>query len=176
MVTGRTNVKRIAMLGLLLAVAMLLSYVEVLIPLPIPIPGVKLGLANLAIVMVLYFCGCGYAFLVSITRIIFTGFLFGNLSMVLYSLAGGVLSLICMSLMMYKGKGHRETFSIKSISLIGGVAHNMGQIMVAYLVVQTYGVFYYVPFLVLSGAVTGFVIGFIFELVCPTLRKIITDR
>lgn len=176
MVERRTDVKRIAMLGLLLAVAMLLSYVEVLIPLPIPIPGVKLGLANLAIVMVLYFYGCGYAFLVSITRIILTGFLFGNLSMVLYSLAGGVLSLICMSLMMYKGRGHREAFSIKSISLIGGIAHNMGQIMVAYLVVQTYGVFYYVPFLVLSGAVTGFVIGFVFELVCPTLRNVITDR
>ena len=89
--------KKTAILGMYLAFSMILSYIEILIPLPIPIPGVKLGLTNLAIILLLYLYGFKEAFIINLMRIILTGFLFTNLSMILYSLAGGILSLLCMA-------------------------------------------------------------------------------
>lgn len=158
--------KKTAILGLYLAFSMILSYIEILIPLPIPIPGIKLGLANLAIILILYLYGMKEAFLINLMRILLTGFLFTNVSMILYSLAGGMLSLLCMVIAKRSG-----LFGIRCISLIGGVMHNTGQMLVAFLTVHTYGIFYYVPFLLLSGAVTGYCIGFLEEFIEPRLRR-----
>ena len=152
--------KKTAVLGMYLAFAMILSYIEVLIPLPIPIPGIKLGLANLAIILILYLYGFKEALLINVVRIILMG-----LSMILYSLAGGLLSLACMGLAK---KAHG--FSIQCVSMIGGITHNLGQILVAFAVVRTYGVFYYVPFLLLAGSVTGWVIGMLEKTIEPRLR------
>ena len=149
-----------------LAFSMILSYIETLIPMPIPIPGVKLELTNLAIILLLYLYGFKEALIINIMRIILTGFLFTNLSMILYSLAGGILSLLCMT--CAKRSKH---FSIQCVSLIGGVAHNIGQICVAYFTVRTYGIFYYIPFLLLSGSITGGLIGMLETIVEPRLRK-----
>ena len=157
--------KKTAVFGMYLAFAMILSYIEVLIPLPIPIPGIKLGLANLAIILILYLYGYKEALLVNVVRIILTGLLFTNVSMILYSLAGGLLSLACMGLAK-----KARVFSIQCVSMIGGIAHNVGQILVAFAVVRTYGVFYYVPFLLLAGSVTGWLIGILEKLIEPRLR------
>ena len=153
--------KKTAVLGMYLAFAMILSYIEVLIPLPIPIPGIKLGLANLAIILILYLYGFKEALLINVVRIILIGLLFTNVSMILYSLAGGLLSLACMGLAK-----RAHGFSIQCVSMIGGITHNLGQILVAFAVVRTYGVFYYVPFLLLAG----WVIGMLEKTIEPRLR------
>ncbi|MDO4312741.1 MAG: Gx transporter family protein [Eubacteriales bacterium] len=145
---------RVAYFGVFVALALIFSYVESLIPFHIGIPGVKLGLANLIIVIALYKMDVKSAFLLSITRVILSGFIFGNLFSIIYSLAGGVLSLIVMAVMK-KNQG----FSVMGVSIAGGVFHNIGQLIVAMIVVETYSVAYYLPVLLISGLVTGLVIG-----------------
>lgn len=147
---------RTAYFGVFTALALILSYVETLIPISFGIPGIKLGLANLVIVIVLYTYGGREALLLSVTRILLSGFLFGSLSMIFYSLAGGVLSLAVMVFLRRLGG-----FSVQGISMAGGVFHNIGQLLLAMVVVETYQVGYYVPVLLISGLVTGMVIGVI---------------
>ena len=148
--------KRTAYFGVFIALALILSYVETLIPISFGIPGIKLGLANLVIVIVLYTYGGREALLLSVTRILLSGFLFGSLSMIFYSLAGGVLSLAVMVFLRRLGG-----FSVQGISMAGGVFHNIGQLLLAMAVVETYQVGYYVPVLLISGLLTGMVIGVI---------------
>ena len=118
--------KRIAYLGMLTALAFIFSYVENLIPISIGIPGIKLGLANLVIVVALYTIGFKDALCLSIVRMILVAFSFSNLSAFLYSLAGGVLSLISMAIGKKSG-----CFSPTGVSVLGGIAHNIGQILMA---------------------------------------------
>ena len=134
-----------AYFGVYLALALILSYVESLIPFYFGIPGVKLGLTNLVIVLVLYQLGFGPAM---------AGFLFGNLYSILYSLAGGVLSLLVMALVKKTGK-----LSIAGVSICGGIFHNVGQILVAMVVVENMSIAYYMPVLLISGVITGCLIG-----------------
>ena len=131
--------------GILLALALLLSYIEVLLPLSIGIPGVKLGLANLASLICLYLFGLRRAALISLLRIILTGFLFGNMAAILYSLS--VLA------------NRSQLFGEIGVSVIGAIFHNLGQLAVAALVVQNRGLFWYFPMLLLAGVITGAVIG-----------------
>ena len=146
--------RKIAYLGVFLALALILSYVESLIPFYFGIPGVKLGLTNLIVVVMLYCTGTKEAFGVSVARILLAGFLFGNLFSILYSLAGGVLSFIVMCLLKKTGRFH-----VISVSVTGGISHNIGQLIAAAFVVETYDTFYYMPFLLIAGVATGFVIG-----------------
>lgn len=146
--------KKIAYLGLFTAAAMILSYVESLFPVFMGIPGIKLGLPNLAIVLVLYFFGWKEAGAVSAARILAVGFLFGNLFSIVYSFAGAVLSLFFMTLL--KRTGH---FSMAGVSIIGGVTHNLGQLIVAMIIVENFSLFYYLPALLISGVITGLCIG-----------------
>lgn len=145
-----------AYFGVFTSLALILSYVETLIPISFGIPGIKLGLANLVIVIVLYTYGGKEALLLSVTKILLSGFLFGNLSMILYSLAGGVLSLVIMALLRRNGG-----FSIQGVSIAGGVFHNVGQLLLAMIIVETYQVGYYFPVLLVSGLVTGLLIGIV---------------
>lgn len=146
--------RKIAYLGVFLALALILSYVESLIPFYFGIPGVKLGLTNLIVVVMLYCTGTKEAFGVSVARILLAGFLFGNLFSILYSLAGGGLSFIVMCLLKKTGRFH-----VISVSVTGGISHNLGQLIAAAFVVETYDIFYYMPFLLIAGVATGFVIG-----------------
>ena len=146
--------RKIAYLGVFLALALILSYVESLIPFYLGIPGVKLGLTNLIVVVMLYCTWTKEAFGVSVARILLAGFLFGNLFSILYSLAGGVLSFIVMCLLKKTGRFH-----VISVSVTGGISHNLGQLIAAAFVVETYDIFYYMPFLLIAGVATGFVIG-----------------
>lgn len=145
---------RLASFGVFVALALIFSYIETLIPFQIGIPGVKLGLANLVIVIALYRIPVGEVYLLSGVRVVLTGFLFGNLMSILYSLAGGILSLTVMW-----GMKRIRSVSILGVSIAGGVFHNIGQLLAAALMVETYGVFSYLPVLLISGLLTGFVIG-----------------
>ena len=145
---------RAAYFGVFTALALILSYVELLIPINFGIPGAKLGLANLVIVVVLYRNGWREALLLSVVRIVLAGFMFTNLFSILYSLAGGILSLGVMSLLKWK-----NIFSVTGVSIAGGVSHNVGQLPVAMAVVETYQVGWYLPALLIAGVLTGLLIG-----------------
>lgn len=145
---------RAAYFGVFTALALIFSYIETLIPIRFGVPGIKLGLANLIIVIVLYKTNWREALLLSVVRIILSGFIFGNLFSIVYSLAGGILSLAVMALLARSG-----CFSVTGVSMAGGVCHNMGQLIVAMIVVETYQVGYYLPVLLAAGLLTGTVIG-----------------
>ncbi len=150
--------KKTAYLGVFLAFALILSYIESLIPFYFGIPGMKLGLANLIVVILLYLLGWKEALVISVLRILLSGFLFGNLFGIIYSLAGGLLSFFVMWLV--KGTGQ---FHPVSVSVCGGISHNIGQLFIAALIVENYNVLYYMPALLAAGIVTGFIIGVLGE-------------
>lgn len=156
---------KVAYMGVFLALALILSYVESLIPFYFGIPGVKLGLANLIVVIMLYAVGAKEAFAISMLRILLSGFLFGNLFSILYSFAGGILSFLVMWLVKRTGKFH-----VMSVSICGGITHNIGQILVASVIVETYSIFYYIPVLLVAGLITGMLIGVIAGEVSDRLR------
>lgn len=157
--------KRVAVYGMLVALAFLLSYVETLIPFHFVIPGIKLGLANLVVLTALYCLGERGAFVISIVRIVLTGLTFTSLSIMLYSLGGGLLSFFCMVL------AKRFTpFGITGVSVLGGVTHNLGQLLVAVLVVRTGSLMYYFPALLAAGTAAGALIGLLGGLVTERLR------
>ena len=147
---------RVAVFGVFVSLALIFSYVETLIPFNFGIPGVKLGLANLIIVIAMYKMSLKEAYLLSVTRIILSGFIFGNLFSIIYSLAGGILSLSVMALLK-KSRG----FSVTGVSIAGGVMHNVGQLIIAMIIVETFSVAYYVPVLLISGLITGLIIGIV---------------
>lgn len=150
------NHKKTAYLGLFAAIAIIFGYVESLIPFFAGIPGMKLGLANLAVLFILEKNSWKEAALVSTVRILVIGFLFGNMFSILYSLAGAALSLTVMTLMKrFSG------FSILGVSVAGGVSHNIGQLIVASLIVENTSLLYYAPVLLISGVATGLLIGFL---------------
>lgn len=142
---------RVAWYGMLVALAMMASYLELFLPINFGIPGIKLGLANIVVVCVLYLMGTGAAFFVSLLRIILSGILFGNVFGILYSLAGGLLSFLVMAL----AKRYLVIFGIPGVSILGGIFHNIGQVAVAVLVVENLKIAFYLPLLVAAGAVTG---------------------
>jgi len=158
---------RVAYFGVFTALALIFSYVETLIPFNLGIPGVKLGLANLIIVVALYKMRLSEAYLLSVVRVLLAGFIFGNYFSIIYSLAGGLLSLTVMALLKKWGG-----FSLQGISIAGGVFHNIGQLIVAAVVVETFSVTYYFPVLLIAGLLTGLVIGIVAEMMLKRLVNI----
>lgn len=146
--------KRVANVGMLIALAMIFSYVEALLPFNFGIPGVKLGVANLVIVTSLYLLKPKDVWCLSLLRILLMGFLFGNGMSILYSLAGGIFSLLMMLILKTKCG-----FSIVGISIAGGVSHNVGQLMAAACIVGNLNIAYYLPVLLIAGLITGAIIG-----------------
>lgn len=145
---------KVAVFGVFTSLALILSYVELLIPINFGIPGMKLGLANLLVVILLY-KGCPRdALLLSVIRILLSGLIFGNMFSIFYSLGGGLLSFAVMVFLKKTGQ-----FTVAGISIGGGASHNVGQLLVAMFVVQTYQVGYYLPVLLIAGVITGAVIG-----------------
>ena len=158
--------RKIARMGLLTALALILSYVESLIPAFVAVPGVKMGLANIVVVFALYTLGPGEAAIVSIIRVLLSSLLFGSILSLSYSAAGSVISLLSMIIMM-----KTKIFGVTSVSVTGGVFHNLGQILVACLVLETDVLLYYLPVLILSGTITGAVIGIASSIVIKRLQK-----
>ena len=151
----RKSARKIAFLGLCTAVAMVFAYVELLIPpLFTAVPGIKLGLPNIAIIFVLYRIGLKEAAAVSFVRIVAVALLFGNPMTFAYSIAGGVLSLVAMAVLK-----RIDAMSIVGVSVAGGVLHNVGQILMAMLLLGTAEIGYYLVILAVTGTVSGIFIG-----------------
>lgn len=148
------NSKRIAKFALLVALAMVLSWLESLIPVSSAIPGVKLGLTNLVVLFALYRMGGRDAIILSLIRVVLVSLTFGNAFAFFYSFSGALLSFLIMWLMKKSGR-----FSTVGVSVAGGVGHNIGQILTAAIVLRSSGIFYYLPVLLLSGVAAGIGIG-----------------
>lgn len=143
-------------MGVFLALALVCSYIESLIPFYFGAPGIKLGLANIMVLLTLYLMGPREAAALSVMRVLLAGFLFGNAFSILYSFAGALLSFSVMYLLWKTGKLH-----MVSVSIAGGISHNLGQIAVAALLVQNYRILLYFVILYFVGMVTGALIGIV---------------
>lgn len=146
--------KKLTVMAMTTAVAMILSFVESQIPAFVAVPGVKIGLANIAVVFALYRLGWKEAVAISLIRVVLVSMLFGSIASLFYSIAGAVLSLTGMGLLKKTGK-----FTEIMISVTGGILHNIGQIGMACLILETAALRYYLPFLLISGIIAGIVVG-----------------
>ena len=154
----KSSAQKVALYGVLIALAMVLSYVEMLIPLPVGIPGVKPGLANLVVFLALYTMTAREALLISMVRILLVSIAFGNGSAFLYSMAGGILSFLVMWIFQKK-----DFLLPAGVSIAGGIAHNVGQLLMAAVILENGAVFTYFPVLLAAGCITGGIIGFLGE-------------
>lgn len=148
--------REVVHMGMLIALAMVLSFIESQIPAFVAVPGMKLGLANIAIVFALYSLGFREALGVSLIRVVLSAILFGSVVSGLYSAAGAILSLLGMALLKKSG-----FFGTVGVSVSGAVLHNLGQIGIACFILKTQALVYYLPFLILSAVLSGVVIGII---------------
>ena len=161
------KLKRLTTLSMLVATALILSFVESQIPPIVPIPGVKLGLANIVTLFALYKLGAPSALTVAVVRVSLSSLLFGSVSSFAYAMGGALLSFAVMLLL--KKLGWFATFTV---SIAGAVAHNIAQICVSMLILQTEVVIYHLPALLISGIITGAVIGIIGAVLLKKLEKI----
>lgn len=150
------TVYKIALCGVMTSLAMVFGYVEHLIPLPFGIYGIKLGLANLVVIIMLYALNAYSAFTVNMIRIILSSMLFGSFTSFLYSLIGGLLSFGIMLIIKKTNK-----FSPMGVSISGAIAHNLGQTAVAIILLEEFKIAFYLPVLLIVGAITGALIGLI---------------
>lgn len=153
------NTRKITEFGLLLAVSLVLAYFESLLPVMIAVPGVKLGVANIVTMLVLYRWGEKQAFFFMTLRIVMAGFLFSGVTGILYSFAGGVFCIVIMSVMK-----KIPFFSTMGVSMAGAVFHNLGQILIAVMIMENAHVLYYFPVLCLTGLISGFAVGYVSSL------------
>ncbi|MGN0535922.1 MAG: Gx transporter family protein [Eubacterium sp.] len=158
--------KNVALFGMMVALAFTFSYLESLIPFNFGIPGVKLGLANLVVVVALYTMKPAEAFSIAVIRIFLAGLTFGNAYSIAYSLCGGILSFAVMLLMK------KTKLSIVGVSMMGGISHNIGQIIVAAIVMETARIAYYLPVLLVAGLATGLLLGIVSKLIVSRVEKI----
>ena len=167
----RFDTKRLATLSILISVAMILSYVESLIPPLVAVPGVKLGLSNIATVFALYTLGVPAAVTVSLVRVVLSALLFGNFVSLVYSLSGAALALMFMVIL-------RKTalFSSIGVSAVGGVAHNAGQIIAACIVMESAAIAIYLPPLVIFGTIAGIVIGTVSGIMVKKTEKYLIKK
>ena len=163
----RTQKTKLLAIGAMFAcLALIFSYVEAMIPFSVGIPGVKLGIANLVVIIALYEMGPRYALTINAIRIIISGLLFSGVFGALYSLAGGLLSFFVMWALK-----KTNLFSMVGVSMAGGVAHNMGQLLVASAIVSNLKMFLYFPVLMFSGLASGIMIGVVAHIIDSRVPK-----
>lgn len=170
--------KKVAWLGMLIALAFVFSYIESLIPIQLGVPGAKLGLSNLVVMVALYTLDDKYAFALAVVRIILNGFAFGGMAAMIYSLAGGMLSFLVMVGVRRIGRASATQtgvpkVSVLGVSVLGGVFHNVGQIIAAMLVLETPGLIYYLPVLAVCGTASGTAIGVLAAMVIRRVGKVV---
>lgn len=152
------NTRKLTLFACLLAVALILGYIESLIPIPIGIPGIKIGLPNIVSLIVLTTFGFLPAILIVISRVLIAGFLFGTMSSIIYALSGGLLAVIVMFTLLSIQKPIKH--SLMFVSVIGAISHNIGQLIIAVFVIQNASLFFfYLPFLILAAIPAGVVTG-----------------
>ena len=159
--------KKVATLGLCIALSMVLSFIEHQIPPLVAVPGVKVGLPNLVMVFMLYKIGWKETAIVSIVRVVLVSMIFGSVISMAYGLSGATLSLIGMILLQ-----KTKLFSTVTVSVVGGVLHNVGQIAIACVIMGTGLLVSYLPVLLISGTIAGVVIGFVAGLLVKKLDKL----
>lgn len=159
------NARKTSLYGMLLALAMVLSYVEAMIPINIGVPGVKLGLPNIVTVIGLYSIGALPTLVISFLRILLVSFMFGNTMTLAYSISGFALSFLTMLLMRKAGGFHRTVVSVS-----GGVMHNVGQLMAAVALLHSQVLFYYLPVLMVAGVIAGALIGLVAGLIAERIQ------
>lgn len=164
----RWSTRKIAYMGMFIAVAMVFSYVESLIPVNIAVPGVKLGLANLVTIVVMFKMDVRSAWVISLIRVVLSALLFGNLSIMVYSLAGAALSLLVMTLCM-----KLKIFGLLGTSILGAVSHNAGQIIMAAILMKSGNIMLYIPVLCISGTIAGICIGLAGAVLVRNLPKLL---
>ena len=150
----KRNTKKLTLLAMMITFAIILSYVESRIPSFVAIPGIKVGLANIVVIFVLYTLGIKEAIIISAIRVGIISVLFGNIMSLAYSIAGAFLSLLVMFILK-----KLTPLKLIAVSVVGGVMHNVGQIAVAAMILETAVVVYYLPFLILSGTIAGVAVG-----------------
>lgn len=165
---NRENLEKMMLVILIGALAIVLGIIESMIPIKLPIPGMKLGLANIMIVIGLYYLDVKDMFFVIMLKTFLTTLLLGTFSMFAYGFVGALLSYICM---VSAFKVLKEKISLIGISMIGGVMHNIGQIIVAMILIKTKAIAYYMMFLLPIGLLTGVVIGLVAKLVMSRLNE-----
>lgn len=163
----RSKTKKVALLGILTSVALILSYIEAILP-PVwsAVPGIKMGFPNIVIIFILYRFGVKEAAIVSFIRIFIVALLFGNVMTLAYSCAGAFLSIALMAICK-----RINIFSVVGTSIVGGVAHNLGQILVAIFLFDTVQIGYYMAVLAITGTVAGVFIGLAGALLLKRLEK-----
>lgn len=163
---NRFNVHRTALCGLLTAMMLVLGFIESLIPVAAGVPGIKLGLSNGVLIFALYMLDAPTAFVLMIVKVVLSGLLFGGVSAMLYAMAGGVLSMLTMMLLK------KFNFHMVVISMFGAVMHNVGQVVMAMLVLQTPKLMYYMAILMLVGLATGAVTGIAAKATISHIKKL----
>ena len=159
--------KKVATLGLCIALSMVLSFIEHQIPPLVAVPGVKVGLPNLVMVFMLYKIGWKETAIVSIVRVVLVSMIFGSVISMAYGLSGATLSLIGMILLQ-----KTKLFSTVTVSVVGGVLHNVGQIAMACIIMETALLVSYLPVLLISGTIAGVLIGIVAGLLVKKLEKV----
>jgi heptaprenyl diphosphate synthase len=160
--------RKITTLSILTALAMILSIVENMVPINIGLPGIKLGLANLVTIFVLSFYGFYSALVVVTIRCLLVSLAFGGPTLFAFSITGGILSILVMNLLI---KLNRSTMSIKGISIAGAVSHNIGQLIIAIIILNEIKIYTYIPVLIISGIITGIIIGILSEMLIKSFKK-----
>ena len=160
------DTKKMVTISSLIAVAMILSYIESLVPAFVAVPGVKMGLSNIATVFALYTLGWPYAICVSAVRVFLSALLFGNFVSLIYSISGAALALLGMILLK-----KTKIFSSIGISVAGGVLHNAGQIIAACIVMENAAISLYIIPLIISGTLAGVVIGIVAGMLVERIKK-----
>lgn len=166
MTVKKLDTRKLVTLSSLIAVAMILSYIESFIPAFVAVPGVKIGLSNIATVFTLYTLGWPYAICVSVVRVFLSALLFGNFVSLIYSLSGAALALLVMILLK-----RINLFSSIGISVAGGVCHNAGQIIAACIVMENAAISLYIIPLIISGTLAGVVIGILAGILVERIKK-----
>lgn len=165
--TAREQTQRIALSGLLVALMLVLGFVESLIPVAAGIPGIKLGLSNGVLIFAVYMLGIPTAFVLMVLKVVLSGLMFGGVSAMMYAMAGGVLSMIAMALLS-RVKGIHPVV----VSMVGGVMHNVGQVGLAMIMLNTPKLLYYMAVLMIVGLICGAVTGVCADTVMKHLKKI----
>jgi len=163
--TRKRSNKDVALTGIFIALAMILSYLECLVPIGFAVPGIKLGLANLVTIVALYKLGLKDTFIISLGRILLSGILFGNLMIIIYSLAGAFLSILVMVIVK-----KTKIFSTTGVSVCGAISHNLGQILVAVISLENMNIMYYMIVLAIAGTIAGTIIGILSGMIIKNIE------
>ncbi len=160
------NTQRIAKTGMLLSISLVLSYLEMLLPVLVAVPGVKIGLANIITMFLLYRTDMKRTLAFTCVRVLIAGILFSGVSGIIYSLSGGIFCVVVMSLLK-----RCSIFSVLGVSMAGAIAHNMGQIFIAILIMENIHIVYYLPVLCISGVISGLLVGYLAFMIMERYRN-----